>query len=138
MEREIKSKLLETVNIENKTFEITYIDIPNYTYIKTLDERVTYPNNEGFGNIISNVLSLNEYEELNYSVTPHNEAKSSMLGVSKSEEELKIDDLANCQKIVEEFQALIVCGLFSGEAKKVFEEFSNKVNELIKKDSRTI
>ncbi len=136
MAREIKSKISENIKAGDIEFEITYIDIPDYTYIKMLDERVTYPDIKGFGHIVSNALSLDENGNFSYSTVPHNEIKSSTKGTRKNSDELTSDEITNCQKIVNDFQPLIISGLFSEGAKKVYDEFLNKVNEISDKKSK--
>ena len=133
MVREIKSKLLEIVPVEDKEYEIAYIDIPNYAYVKRIDERITYPDVVGMGHKISNVLFLEENGDLYYCVTPHNEHNSSGLGTSKSFKDVDDEELKSCQKIINDFYPLVMNGMFTEEAKKIFEEFMTKVNEMVEK-----
>ena len=130
MNREVKSKLLEKVVVGDKAYEIVFIDIPDYAYIKRIDERITYPEVAGMGHKVSNVLWMEEDEDLYYSVTPHNENNSSGLGVNKKIDDVTDDEFGCCQNIINNFYPLITNGMFPEEAKKVFDEFMKKMNAI--------
>lgn len=129
MNREIKSNVREEIHVGNIEYEIAYIDITNYTYIKRISERTTHSEVRGLGHIVSHDLFMDEDDVLYYSVIPHNELKSSGVGTVKAFDELDDEELKHCTKLISGFSDLISRGMFSADAIKVFQEFLKKFDK---------
>ncbi len=133
MNKKIISNVLEIKTIGETEYEIAYINIIDFTYVKRIDKRVVHPDVMGMGHIVSNSLWMEENDDLYYATTPHNEFKSSGVGTNKLVADTTDDEFKSCQTIINDFYPLIANGMFSQEATKVFNEIMKKVNELEEK-----